>query len=57
MNDIPQEIKEALNNTELQETVQNLPGSMRFKAMALGMAAFQYLKAHEKNQPPELEKQ
>lgn len=51
MTDVPQEIKEVLNNKDLQETVQRQPVSLRFKAMALGLAALQYIKGHEKDEP------
>lgn len=48
MTDIPPEIKEILDSKELQKPVEQQPGTLRFKAMVLGLSAFQYIKGQEK---------
>ena len=50
MADIPQEITEVMDGKELRENVAQQPGSLRFKAMVLGLSALQYLKEQEKGE-------
>lgn len=40
---------EALNNPELIQSLELLPGSKRFKAMVLGLTALKTLKEEVKN--------
>lgn len=52
LNDIPQEAKDALNDPALQHSVEEMPGSDRFKAMVLGLSAFNALRGdHEPSEP------
>ncbi len=51
MPEIPPELQAVLKNEEIQQTVREQPGSLRFKAMVLGLSVLQYVKDMEKEKP------
>ncbi len=48
MAEVPGEIQTLLDQPEIQATVLNQPGSVRLRAMALGLSTLHYLKEQEK---------
>jgi hypothetical protein len=51
LDDIPKEAQDVLNDPALKRSVEEMPGSDRFKAMVLGLSAFSALRADY--DPPE----